>query len=170
MHRQPKGCLLFDWGDTLMRDFKDYRGPMKDWPRLEAIPGAPEALAALHPGWTLALATNANDSDEADIRATLQRVDLDQFLDRVYCFKNVGHKKPSVAFYQYILADLGLTNRSACMVGDNFEVDVLGANACGMRAIWFNEHFLESRENVLLRTIHNLNALPDVLENFMVPV
>jgi hypothetical protein len=112
MHRQPKGCLLFDWGDTLMRDFKDYPGPMKDWPRLEAIPGAAEALAALQPVWILALATNANDSDEADIRAALQRVNLDQFLDRVYCSKNVGHKKPSVAFYQYILVDLGLTNRS----------------------------------------------------------
>jgi len=167
MHRQPKGCLLFDWGDTLMRDFKDYPGPMKDWPRLEAIPGAAEALAALQPVWILALATNANDSDEADIRAALQRVNLDQFLDRIYCSKNVGHKKPSAAFYQYILEDLRLTYRSVCMVGDNYEVDVLGANACGMRAIWFNEHSRELRENDLLRTIHHLSALPESLMGFM---
>ena len=34
MKHPPKGCLLFDWGDTLMRDFKEFDGPMKDWRRL----------------------------------------------------------------------------------------------------------------------------------------
>lgn len=167
MRRRSEGCLLFDWGDTLMRDFKEFSGPMKDWPRLEAIHGAAEALAALYPAWTLALATNANDSGEPDIRAALQRVNLDQFLDRVYCFKKVGHKKPSAAFFQYILNDLKLAPRSVCMVGDNYETDVLGANACGMPAIWFNAHSLELRAGLLHRTIHDLSALPESLKDFM---
>ena len=149
MRRHPQGCILFDWGDTLMRDFKEFNGPMKDWPRVEAVPGAAETLAALRPDWTLALATNANDSAEADIRAALQRVNLDRWLDKVYCFKKIGHKKPSLEFYQYILDDLKLTPRSICMVGDNFEADVLGANACGMRAIWFNEHSLDSARKII---------------------
>ena len=101
-------------------------------------------LAALHPDWTLALATNADDSDEADIRAALQRVNLDRCLDKVYCFKKIGYKKPSLEFFQYILDDLKLTPQSVCMVGDNYEADVLGANACGIRAVWFNEHSLDS--------------------------
>ena len=166
MDRPVRGCLLFDWGDTLMRDFNGFNGPMKDWPRLEVLPGAAEILAALHPDWTLALATNAEASDETDIRAALQRVDLDQWIDNVYCFRKIGCNKPSLEFYQYILDDLTLTPRSICMVGDNFEADVLGANACGMRAIWFNEHSLEVRENDLHRTIHDLAALPGCLEVF----
>ena len=84
MDRPVRGCLLFDWGDTLMRDFNGFNGPMKDWPRLEVLPGAAEILAALHPDWNLALATNAEASDETDIRAALQRVDLDQWIDNVY--------------------------------------------------------------------------------------
>jgi HAD superfamily hydrolase (TIGR01509 family) len=167
MDRHPKGCLLFDWGDTLMRDFKEFNGPMKDWPRLEAIPGAAETLASLHPAWTLALATNAVDSDEKDIRLALRRVDLERWLDKIYCFKKIGHKKPSPAFFQYILDDLKLTCRSTCMVGDNFEADVLGANACGMRAVWFNEHSLEVREDDLQRTIHAWAALPGCLNDFV---
>jgi FMN phosphatase YigB (HAD superfamily) len=46
-------------------------------------------------------------------------------------------------------------------------VDVLGANACGMRAIWFNEHSLEERQAVLHRSIHSLAALPEVLKDLM---
>jgi putative hydrolase of the HAD superfamily len=170
MQRHPSGCILFDWGDTLMRDFKEFSGPMKDWPRLQAVPGAAEMLAALRPDWTLALATNAGVSEEADIWAALQRVSLDHWLDKVYCFKRIGCKKPSMEFYQYILDDLSLVPRSVCMVGDNFTADVLGANACGLRAIWFNEHSPEMRENDLHRTIHELQALPGVLKRFMSPL
>jgi len=167
MDRHSQGCILFDWGDTLMRDFKEFNGPMKDWPRVEAIPGAAEMLAALRPNWTLALATNADVSTEMDIRAALQRVNLDQLLDKVYCFKKIGHKKPSFQFFQYILDDLKLTPRSIIMVGDKYETDVLGANKCNLRAIWFNEHSLEVREDDLHRTIHELGALPVSLKDFM---
>lgn len=167
MQRHSQGCILFDWGDTLMRDFKQFNGPMKDWPRLEAIPGAAEILAALYPNWILALATNADVSDEADIRAALLQVNLDLWLDKVYCFRKIGFKKPSLRFYQYILDDLKFTPQSIFMVGDNYETDVLGANLCGIRAIWFNEHSLEVREDGLHRTIHDLQALPGCLENFI---
>ena len=167
MPRYPRGCLLFDWGDTLMRDFKEFNGPMKDWPRVEAVSGAAEMLAALRPDWTLALATNANDSVEVDIWSALQRVNLHKLLDKVYCFKKIGYKKPSMEFFQYILDDLKLTPRSIVMVGDNYETDVLGANACGMRAIWFNEHSLEVRENDLHRTIHDLRTLLDSMKDFI---
>jgi len=163
----PKGCILFDWGDTLMRDFKEFNGPMKDWPRVEAVPGAAETLAALHPDWLLALATSADVSDEKDIRIALQRVDLDQWLDRIYCFKNIGYKKPSMEFYRYIQADLKLSPRFICMVGDNYEADVLAANRSGMHAIWFNEHSQEERQDEMHRTIHSLTALPDILRGFL---
>jgi putative hydrolase of the HAD superfamily len=166
MKHSPKGCLLFDWGDTLMRDFKEFSGPMKDWPRLEALPGAAAVLAALHPDWILALATNAADSDEVDIRLALRRVDLERWLDKIYCFQKIGHKKPSQAFFQYILDDLQLTPHSILMVGDNYEADVLGANALGIRAVWFNQHSNEIKENELQRTIHALAELPDCLKDY----
>jgi FMN phosphatase YigB (HAD superfamily) len=44
---------------------------------------------------------------------------------------------------------------------------VLGANGCGIRAIWFNEHSLEERQDRLHRTIYTLAALPDALKGFM---
>ncbi len=168
MQRHPHGCVLFDWGDTLMRDFKEFSSPMKDWPHLEVVTGAADVLAALYPRYTLALATSADVSGEADIRAALQRVDLDRWLDKIYCFRKIGYKKPSREFYRYILDDLQLSPHFICMVGDHYEADVLGANACGIRAVWFNEHSLEEHENDLQRTIHHLFHLPSALEGFMV--
>ena len=81
------GCILFDWGDTLMRDFREFSGPMASWPEVRALPGAGEVLSALRPHWRLALATNAADSSEAEIRDALERVDLSPLIDKVYCFR-----------------------------------------------------------------------------------
>jgi FMN phosphatase YigB (HAD superfamily) len=165
MPGHPKGCILFDWGDTLMVDYTEFHGPMKDWPRVAALPGALEVLAVLQADWKLAVATNAADSDEKDIRLALQRVDLERWLDTVYCFKKIGYKKPAREFYQQILADLDLAPQLVCMVGDNYEADVLGANACGIPAIWLNERSQEERQAKLHRTIHRLSALPEALKH-----
>ncbi|HQM64074.1 MAG TPA: HAD family hydrolase [Acidobacteriota bacterium] len=159
-------CVLFDWGDTLMVDFPGCRGPMIGWPKLEALPGAAEALAALQPAWTLALATNAADSDEAQIRAALRRVDLERWLDRVYCYRRIGHPKPSAAFFESVLRDLGLTAQHVVMVGDDFAKDVQGARRAGLRAVWLNRRTGERPEGEGVRTILDLGELPDVLENW----
>src|SRR5512139_810619 len=96
-------ALLFDWGDTLMRVFPQYPGPMSAWPQVAAMPHALEALSILHPDYTLCLATNAADSTEAEIRLALARVALDPYLDRVYCFRKIGYKKPLPEFFNFIL-------------------------------------------------------------------
>lgn len=154
--------ILFDWGDTLMRVL-GYSGPMGGWPRVEVIPHAVEVLTELRLHWLLALATNADDSDEADIRAALQRVGLDQLLDKVYCFRTIGHRKPSPQFYMHIADDLKLDGACLVMIGNDFEADVLGANQAGLYAIWFNEHSSEEQTGRRHRTIHDFRELPAAL-------
>jgi len=68
------GCVLFDWGNTLMVDLPGCFGPMASWPRVEAVAHAQETLGQLRAaGWHIALATNAADSDEDQIRIALAR-------------------------------------------------------------------------------------------------
>ena len=164
--RHHRKCILFDWGNTLMRDFKEYSGPMKDWPRVEAVPGALDVLAALNPGWILCLATNADASGEADIRVALRRVDLDRWLEKIYCSRNIGLQKPSLGFFACILSDLGLPPEQVIMVGDNYEVDILSAANCGMHAIWFNELDGENRTGDRIHTIHRLVELPSIVKEW----
>jgi len=159
-------CILFDWGDTLMRDFPEFSGPMIGWPRVEPVEHAPDVLADLHKTWTLALGTNAVDSNEEEIRAALARAELNRFLDRVYCFRKIGYKKPSAEFFGYILNDLGLDRSSLFMVGDDFDSDVIGAIRCGIRAVWYNGQSTEVRKAEMYQTIHDLRSLPEALNAF----
>lgn len=160
------GCVLLDWGDTLMVDFPDFTGPMATWPRVEAVAHARQSLEELRAGgWFLVLATNAADSDEASIRAALDRVSLGSLIDRVFCSQCVGHSKPSPEFFGFIGRDLGLPPSRLVMVGDNYEVDVLGANAAGIRAVWLRSGGAVALDGDMRWVIDDLSELPDLLES-----
>jgi putative hydrolase of the HAD superfamily len=161
-----KPVLLFDWGDTLMRDYPEYTTPMADWPRVETLPGVIETLPLLQPAWRLCMASNALVSDEPEIRRALQRVDIERWFEKVYCFRKVGFKKPAPEFFTYIFKDMDIQASQAVMVGDNLTADVLGANAVGISAVWFNWKTNEESNSPLHCTIHQFDHLPDVLENF----
>jgi HAD superfamily hydrolase (TIGR01509 family) len=158
-------CVLFDWGDTLMVDFPEYSGTMASWPRVQAVARAHETLDQVRAlGWRTALATNASDSHESDIRAALTRVGLNSLIDRVYCSLSVGHSKPSSEFFAFIQNDLGLTALSLVMVGDNYAKDVEGANRCGIRAVWLRPG-CEPETGPAYQTIADLAELPTALES-----
>ena len=156
-------ALLFDWGDTLMRVFPEYPSPMSSWPRVEAMPYALQTLAALHPSYTLCLATNAADSTEADIRSALARVALDPYIDRVYCYRKIGVKKPRPEFFQFILEDLGLPPAQLVMVGDDYEADILGALQAGMHAVWLHPHQSSHPARSRMQVIPDLSFLPSAI-------
>ena len=159
-------CVLLDWGNTLMREFPEYSGPMADWPRVATVPNVEEALLELRPHWTLALATNTVDSDEMAICKALDRVGLRSLLDKVYCYQSIGHSKPAPAFFNHIVEDLRMDRRRIVMVGDGFEKDVLGANGAGIRSIWYNESSDEIRSGKMYKTIRDFRSLPETLVVF----
>ncbi len=159
------GCILFDWGDTLMKDFPEFKGPMVSWPHVEPINNAESTLKRLHPSYVIALATNAMDSSKEDIANALQRVNLLQYLDEIYCYRSIGFRKPSKEFFQYILNDLKMDKSQIIFVGDDLEKDIKGANDFGLRAVWFNRHSEKVIQNRLCQTIHHLMQLPDCLQD-----
>ena len=141
-----------------MRVFPGFEGPMVGWPRVGGV------LTRLRPDWTIVLATNAGDSEEREIWSALARADLDELIDRVYCFRAVGHRKSSPEYFQHVLDDLGIDADNAVMVGDDYEADVASANRSGIRAIWFHEDGTERPTGTLYVTIHDLRELPEALE------
>lgn len=157
-------AILFDWGDTVMRNFPSSTGPMHTWPKVEALPGVRAALERLKPSFILGLATNAEHSDEADIRKALNRCGLADFFDYVFCFRQVGHRKPEPEFYRAVLAKLNLSATCVFMVGDSLEGDVLAANAQGIAAVWFNPESEVSKSGSAHRTIHRFEDLAKALE------
>jgi len=149
-----------------MRVFPDFKGPMATWPHVETLPHVKETLLKLSSNWVIGLATNAVDSDESEIRQALAMVDLDPIIERVYCYQQIGFRKPTLAFFEFILSDLALESQNIFMVGDSFEDDILGANRSGIRAVWFNHRSGEERSGDLFQTIHDLRDLPKILHGW----
>ncbi len=164
-------AVLFDWGGTLMREFPEYPGPMADWPRVEAIPGAREALEALHGRFALAVATNAGASDEILVRKALARVGLDRYVSAVVTARDLGTTKPDPAFFHAVLERIGCSASEAAMVGDRYGTDIVGAKGAGLRAVWFNPR---GGRPPLSHPVHDaevrtLPELPRVLEGPFLP-
>jgi FMN phosphatase YigB (HAD superfamily) len=153
-------AILFDWGDTVMKDDSFQAAPMVDWPTVEIVADVDRLLAFLHRnGRVIALATGAAVSDETQIRGALARVELDRYFKKIYCFGNTGEHKPSAAFYRFILNDLKIQPAEALMIGDSFEKDVLAANQVGLPAIWFNPSTPERRDGELYSTARSMTEL-----------
>jgi len=131
-------AVVFDWGDTVMRDFRTCEGPMAFWPLVEAIAGADEVLRTLRPRYRLALATNAVESDAILVGRALARVGLDGYFEDVFVSSDLGVEKPDQKFFAAVLAGLELPADHVVMVGDNYANDVQGAKGAGLLTVWFN--------------------------------
>ncbi len=151
---------LFDWGDTLMLDNPSFTGPMCDWPEVETVPGAIETVRQLATKTTCCLATNANDSNEQQIRAALERVGLSPYITHIFCSQALGFMKPKAEYFDAIKTVLGCSTQELVMVGDNLEKDVMGAQACGLQAIWFNPTGIRTPD----MSINSISSLTQLLE------
>lgn len=147
-----------------MRTFPAFKGPMHKWPRVEAVPGIQTVLEELGGSIKICLATNAEDSHEADIRKALARCGLSDLFDNIFCFRQVGFRKPEPAFFKKILETLELQPSSVYMVGDSFENDVQAANIVGIPAVWFNPSSAQSKSGPLHLTIHRYEDLGSALQ------
>ena len=157
--------VLFDWGNTVMRDYPEITIPMIEWDEVEVIDGIADVLAYLHAsGRRIVLATSASISNEEEIWGALKRGGLDTYFSKVYCFENTNLPKDE-AFYRHILKDLGIPVSEALMVGDGFESDVQTPNSLGMFAVWFNSRSDETRKGSLHVTVHSMRDLGEFFKS-----
>jgi putative hydrolase of the HAD superfamily len=167
----PVSALVFDWGDTLMRVFPEYNGAMVDWPQVAAVDGAGKALEQLHGHFRLFVATNAAESSARQVCEALERVNLAQFFERVFTMHELGSRKPDPAFFQTLSEQIGVLPQDCVMVGDDLQVDVLGALSAGWRTVWLNP---ESLPYPALLPLHDadiagMDDLPAAEETLQLP-
>ncbi len=150
-----KKVYLFDWGNTIMKDFPDENGSMFMWSKVEAMPNAEELLSELSKHVDCYIATNAKDSEKEDIRKALERVGLDKYFKDIFCFREIGFSKPSKEYYDYIVNKLKVPRSGITMIGDDYHKDYLGALQNGIDAKLYNP------EN--MNTHNAANSLSDLM-------
>lgn len=134
-----KPLILIDWGNTLMRDDPAAHGPMCDWPAVEAMPNAAEALAYMAAHVPVALATGASGSNREEIMQALKRAGLDEWISAIFLAAEIGSSKSSPQFYTRIAEMVEIRPEQLAMIGNDLVNDVQNARQAGLHAYWVPE-------------------------------
>ncbi|HBI03953.1 MAG TPA: HAD family hydrolase [Paenibacillaceae bacterium] len=129
--------LLFDWGDTLMRDLPEYKGAMASWPRVETVQGVKEMLSNLSTRYPCYVATNAANSNKNDVASALKRGELLSYFQHIFTPVELKARKPSIFYYKKILDQLQVEPNECAMIGNSLKNDVIPAKKLGMTGIWY---------------------------------
>jgi len=131
--------------------------------RLILMPGAVETVAALRrQGQRLGLVSNTiwpGDWHREDMR----RFNLLDYFESLHFSADIGDWKPGTAIFQRTLAALGVTPQEAVYVGDVPEVDVIGAQRSGMKAILIDPNQQFTRLDSIVPEAR-IAALPELVE------
>jgi putative hydrolase of the HAD superfamily len=118
----------------------------------DVLPG----LARLQTRFRLFTASNGN--------ADLARIGLAHYFERSLSARQVGALKPDPALFHKVIEGTGLAPQQVVYVGDDPALDVVGARAAGMHAIWINREQSQWPADLeppshAVQTLHELGAV-----------
>lgn len=99
------------------------------------VAGALALLQALKPAYKIGIVTNNRLAEQQE---KLRHLGMSGLVDALITSEEVGVSKPDPRIYQVALARLGAEATQTVMVGDNWQADVMGALAVGIRPLWLN--------------------------------
>ena len=121
-------------------------------------PGAMELLDQLDGAVTMGLITNGYGEVQ---RPRLAQFELEDYFTSVTVSSEIGHAKPSQAFFDVALGAHGNPDpASVLVVGDSLSSDIAGGAAAGCVTCWFNPDGLEPP--AVPRIDHVATTLADV--------
>lgn len=124
------------------------------------FPNTIETLSQLKKsGFNMHIITNGfKEVQEIKIRKS----GLESYFDIIVCSEDVGKNKPSPDIFHYSLNKANAKKEASVMIGDDYEIDVLGALNIGMSGILFDPFRNPVHQNEKNK-IHELSELPDLL-------
>jgi len=124
------------------------------------FPYAIEILEYLHKkGYSIHLITNGF-SEVQNVK--LKVSGMEKFFKTVVTSEEAGVKKPLAGIFNYAFEKSGATPRESIMIGDDYEVDILGAQRAGMNQILFDPHENYNGVEVTYK-IKNLKEIETIL-------
>lgn len=99
------------------------------------MPHAREVLEYLKPRYRIYILSNGF----AELQARkMQSAGIGHYFDGVVLSEDIGVNKPHLAIFEHALCVAGVAAERALMVGDNYEVDVKGAQGAGIDQVFYN--------------------------------
>ena len=124
------------------------------------VPEAKETLEALRAkGYRLFAASNSFGHLQ---RSRLEHAGILHLFEDTYISMDLGYDKPDIRFYQEALRRCGLAPNEVLMVGDSMTTDIIGAQAAGLDAVYFNrrnEPVTNNQSPIIV-----ISSLPELLK------
>ena len=100
------------------------------------LPGAEEAVDRLSKKYRLFLASNGTASVQ---KGRMTSANLYRFFETVFVSQEIGHNKPSKAYFDACFASIpGFDIEKAMIVGDSLSSDIQGGINAGLKTVWVN--------------------------------
>ena len=130
------------------------------------MPGAEEAVEALHQKYRLFLASNGTASVQ---KGRMTSANLYRFFEISFVSQEIGHNKPSKEYFDAAFARIPGFDKSKClMVGDSLTSDILGGINAGIKTCWVNPGHKEApahlKPDYEIEALHQLPALLESLK------
>jgi putative hydrolase of the HAD superfamily len=122
------------------------------------MPHTLDALNHLHTKYPMAIITNGfQESQFPKLKAS----GLEKYFDHVVVSDTIGFRKPDERIFQHAMNLLNAKPHTSVMIGDNPKTDIRGAEAAGMKAIFYNP--TGKRKSVTQWEIQSLHELVGIL-------
>ncbi len=120
------------------------------------IAGAEDLLHYLHARYKLHIITNGFNEVQVP---KMQRCGIAHYFEWVITSENAGYHKPDPRVFGYSLSKANAKKNESVMVGDDLEVDIVGAKKFGMDQIYFNP----DKKTHGLELTHEVQSLADIV-------
>lgn len=127
------------------------------------LPGAEAAVDRLSKKYRLFLVSNGTASVQ---KGRMTSANLYRFFEKVFVSQEIGHNKPSKAYFDACFAQIpGFDPKKAMIVGDSLTSDILGGIRAGIQTCWVNPNHNPAREDIRPDyEIEGLHQLEDILK------
>ena len=129
------------------------------------LPGAEEAVDALSKKYRLFLASNGTASVQ---KGRMTSANLYRFFEKVFVSQEIGHNKPSKAYFDACFAQIpDFDPKKAMIVGDSLSSDIKGGIQAGIATVWVNPNHLPANPAIPadyeIEALSQLEALLETL-------
>jgi len=95
----------------------------------------------------------------------IKKLKLNKYCNKIVTSEEAGNEKPHSYIFMLALHKLKLRNHEVCMIGDNFNKDIIGANNLNINAIWLNHEKKNDNnlKNPHLKVVHTFNQILELV-------
>lgn len=115
-------------------------------------------------GYKVGLITNGKELKQWE---KLVRLGIYPFFDEIVTSESVGVEKPDAQIYEIAMDRLNVTSGTSIMIGNNFDVDIMGAYNAGMQSMIINSEITKEQQEKLDELnyqVRQLDSLTDIMK------